>query len=1041
MVYNILKNLNKFIKNNELIVEANENSPRNQLVKHFSTGVSKEADKQNISQKVDLFFSLKKDGKLAGVKEKEKLDINWWVKNKKTFLDFDTFFDEFFNNPDNVSLGEYYLKYLKGKRIHDYNLVPKKIIQHLKNGENFDGNPATCKVYPVQSLVKKGFSVAFEDENWQVVVPHNRWASIFFSKMNEEFSWRYASWCTGKYDKEDNYNYFDKSNYTPYGFQYIVIDKKRRTKYNIQFSNHSTGNKQTEQNNTIEGGGYNIFPIEVIAAMFDFEDKFELNTLKQKNIKDFYDTLIDKRYDKKEQLVRIASVKKISAYDNLTTFFKILPIAGYTPKDLAKAKTQALQWYNENKQQIDEDLIKSFIVDNIGGKLISSTLMDRIFIIQIAVLGLQEFFINTLLSYMQKQERGSYLTFSELISDYAIDVLKKPELFAAAKTISIESGSPLPHSSKVDAFESLTPEEKDKYFLKKFEKNAIVSGPDGEIYPDSSILSLIKYIISAPEGYNIEHLSDNDAATKKLVGRIICTSDRYKEVYNKNINAGHMTIETDDEMNQITSNLNETEQLIQAFFKRALTSTYSNSIGVYNHTSFRILNMENRLLFIENCQENGVSAYSAEIFKIMPKSFINTLLVNAVTKKEALHSKIVKNSDFNKQLSDYIDMILIYHKDWNLESAVPIEACSQEQLVKYIEQHITRGGEVTTKVYNILSTESRQKYLQILINNFKNGIIIDILNNEPELFNETVAKYYFEKLDIYPALFHENIIRHTPKNILIEYLRNRIGSNTISAVELLLIPDELLVYYTEETMARAQQVGKPELFDRLNNINSDEAKKYVIYKINKAFPLSPNEKTLCDDELLYTYYKNRIDNKKDLPIAEFKKLISDKLRPLKHRYLKSIFPLIGQDYFADTSNAVKEDILKRFVDGNLDIPRTLLTVTPIEIQQKFVNTSSISMQVLTNEAFNGLDIDAKKIYVKNCMEKHILITPHQLSKLSANLQRSYLTANTGRFALSNDHFNVLNAENRLFYISAWLEAGKLQLLTPGQMDWARKNTK
>lgn len=1044
MVYNILKNLNTFIKNNELIVEANENSPRNQLIKHFSTDASKEEDKQNIIKKVDLFFSLKKDGKLAGIKEKEKLDINWWIKNKKTFLDFDTFFDEFFNNPDDVSLEEYYLKYLKGKRFYDYNLVPKKIIQHLKNGEDFDGNPAECQVYAVQDLVKKGFSVAFEDANWQVIVPHNKWASIFFCKMNEDYSWRYASWCTGKFDKENNYNLFNSRNYTPYGFQYIVIDKKKRTKYNIQFSNHTGGNKQTEQNDTIPQGGYNVFPLEVIAAMFTFEDRFEANSLKQKNIKDFYATLVNRNYNKKDELISIPCVRKIGAYDSLTTFFKILPIDGHTQTDLEKSKADALEWYNTNKNNLDEEVIKGFITDNMGGTLFNSKYIDRIFKIQISILGLQEFFINTLLAQMSKREKNSVLTFSFAITDYVLEVLHKPELFDTANNIAIETGMPLPEYLDEEgnsAFHLLTPEQKDKYFIARFKKFGAVHENNLSMWPDSSILTLIKYMTSAVESYRLDDLADSSLGTKELLKRIICLSNRYKEIYEKQ-DISTLVIETDDEMNKITSNLSETEKLIQAFFKRALSTSFNNSAGVINHISFKTLDIENRKLFIAHCIERGLSTYSSDVLKILSKAFINIILVDATAQKQQLHIKMLKNADFNKELSDYIDMLLVEIPGMRLESVVPIAAASQDQLVKHADNLVSRGSALNINGYNSLSTESRQKYIQLLIGYSKINTVAGLLQNEPELFNETIAKYYFEKLETHRNIFHADIIKHAPKDTLVEYFKKRIDTNTVETYAIPLIPDELLTYYTEEIMKRERQLGNDEAFDRLNNINPDEAKKYVIYKINKTFTLSPNEKALCDDELLYVYYKNIIDNSTGLlSLSEFKKLTSDKLRPLKHRFLKSVFPRIEQEYFADTSNAVKEDILKRFVDQNIEIPRALLTVTPLEIQQKFIDTTTIKMQALTDEAFNGLDIGAKKTYLKNCIDKHVLITPHQLSKLSAGLQQTYLNANAGRFALSNDHFNVLTAENRLFYISKWLEANKMQLLTPGQMDWARKHTR
>lgn len=1038
MVYNILKRFNTFLKNNEVILEANENSPRNQLIKHLSTNVSDEAAKQDIVKKVDLFFAFKKEGRLSGIKEKEKLDINWWIKNNKTFTDFNQYFDEFFNNPDNVSVDEYYLKYLKGNRLYNYDLVPKRIIDHLKNGEDFDGHPAVNPHTAVPHLTKKGFSIAFENPSWLVVVPHTKWASIFFSKMNEEPSWRYASWCTGKYDKEDHNNYFNRTNYTPHGFQYIIIDKVRRTKYNIQFSNHSSGNKQTEQNNTISQGEYDVFPIELITAMFNFEDKNEAKSLRADNIADFYKILTQKRYSKIDELAQLPFIKQIETRKRLKNLFDTVPIN--ERDDLNTYRTTITDFINKNLNTFFTlDDVKIYLSEMIP--VWSDTRLDYTFKLHIHILSLQEFFIETIIQKMDslnvEQNPNDKLTLSTTITDYIFNVLNKPELFERAKNSAISKGLMLPKSSTFDVFERLTPEQKTEHLINRFKRSKVLE-EDVNLYPYESIFAFVKYL-NTLESFFISEIVENNDVTEILFRKTINCSSKYKAHIEKNTTE----IENDNDILELNANNTETEEEIQLFFQKCLSTDFSNSNGQYSTGIFRIFNAENKQLFLNKCLDNGLSFYSKEILKILSPNTINTILLSATNSKYILNPSYLKNAEFNDILSNYIDMILAKDDLYSLELYVNVNAISQKQLHALIKKRFEHERyTVPTTVYGVLSHENKKAYVKLLMDKLvsypnEDYPAIHSLWTEAlieNVFDEDLFKYYVEKAKINPNIYNDLIITKMPESLRNEYLKIRIDGNVkLRDLENSYITDTLILYYIEKATRDGTKISET-IFVKANALNPELTKNYILSRINAGYTLSLVEQDNCSVDVLYTYYKKWIDDKKILAFSEFTKLSNDTLRPLKHRYLKMMFPNIDPMYFADVSDVVKEAILKKYTGANLNIPRNILAITPVTIREKF---QDVTFTAISDEEFNGLDINSKKTYITNCIEKHILVTPHQLSKLSTGLQKKYIESNAGRFALSNNHFNVLSEENRLLYIHTWLEKGKNSLITPGQLSWAR----
>lgn len=70
--------------------------------------------------------------------------------------------------------------------------------------------------------VKQGGEKLYEDDNWLIVVPHDKDSAILYGKNTK--------WCTSSEKSENKFNFYNK-----YGNLYINIDKRHNKKYQFQF--------------------------------------------------------------------------------------------------------------------------------------------------------------------------------------------------------------------------------------------------------------------------------------------------------------------------------------------------------------------------------------------------------------------------------------------------------------------------------------------------------------------------------------------------------------------------------------------------------------------------------------------------------------------------------------------------------------------------------------------------------------------------------------------------------------------------------------
>lgn len=445
------------------------------LTAHFSKNYG---SIDTIEQWVKMYLNAVDAKKITPI---NPLDINWWIKNNLNYEFFYNFFIPHYKKSikdrgvDTLTVREYYETVLDGSLVYSYDGVPEPILNKLKNNEDFDGKPVE-----ENNIVKdRGYSVILNNSAWLVVCPHNAWTSRFFGKMTKSYDGDWASWCTCKYLR----NMYP--NYAEHGFQYIIIDKIRKTKYNIQFSNDTNGNKQDIENDTLEGDEYNVFPIEVINGMFEFEYANNTDTNKRdNNIKDFATTLEEKRYDKLNEIKILEEVNKSKALRAAISDISELP--------------------GLDAFEITPDYIKKFIDDNTkddDGRYFTA-MDDEAYerntekISNIKTVfdkydsSLYGYMVNILTSneYLEKYEKyeSSSGPLSMFMIDYIIDVLKDEALINKLRTLYIKNGWAHAHrlifttdsfdiSSKqqLDLNETVSIEQSDEYIIKYLEGNDI----------------------------------------------------------------------------------------------------------------------------------------------------------------------------------------------------------------------------------------------------------------------------------------------------------------------------------------------------------------------------------------------------------------------------------------------------------------------------------------------------------------------------------------------------------------------------------------
>jgi len=597
------------------------------------------------------------------------LDINYWIKSNIEFNDFYNFFYPYYKKSlkttinESITVRAFYEEVLDADDVYNYNNIPPFILDRLLKNQNFDGQ--ACDRNNI--VTDRGYSILHNDNNWLVVCPHNEWSSRFFGKMVQSYDGDWASWCTCKYLRNMYWSYAE------YGFQYIIIDKVNKTKYNIQFSNRSGGNKQTIENSSLKTGEYDRFPGELINKMFIFENTNNTDAGKKNaNIKDFAETLEYNKYKYLyeitilKDLIKFKIVSKVLEVDNDITALDKLDI---TPDDLKKyidsAVTTSINIFRDSDYASYKNNTKDSIVKNVMDKYDSN---------------LYIYLLNALITQMKARTDIKEGAFSAYMIDYIIDTLNDQSTLDICRQLYIERGYKNAHrliyssdtyggdNTVLSKNENVTDEQFETYTLNTIKDNIKnLNVQSFEAYSPSLKNKLIGVIANISDMYRTSTLNFMLKGEPNLLTSIINSSELYKKLYaDTNLLTMEMLIKEEN-----IEKLSDTDQRISIILNLIVSA------------------------FVDNKTGGGYirDEYSEFIKTNMNANFLRVLTTDKFNKMLDVLS-LLNNVDINR----YIKIL-----------AEPI-------IVKYINMCILKNNPITSEAEQYVTSELFELYINSKIN-------------------------------------------------------------------------------------------------------------------------------------------------------------------------------------------------------------------------------------------------------------------------------------------------------------------------------------
>lgn len=720
------------------------------LTAHFSKDFD---NSEEIEQWVKIYLTAIDMKKITPI---NPLDINWWIKNDLGYDFFYSFFSPHYKKSvkdkgvDKLTVREYYETVLDASLVYSYDGVPEAILSRLKNNEDFDGK----HVEQNNIVTDRGYSVILNDSNWLVVCPHNKWPSIFFGKMTMSYDGDWASWCTCKYLRNMYADYAEN------GFQYIIIDKGGKTKYNIQFSNNSNGNKQDIDNDTLSTGGYDVFPFEVINGLFEFEYNNNIDLGKRDaNIKDFAETLSDKNYIHLHEIKILEEVNKAKAIRDV-----IYDISNIGNLDKFEITPEYIKTFIENTIKAepryftasDDNTYQKYAEKTSNIKIIFDKYDSSLYAYMISILTSDE--------YLSTYEQ-SYGPLSYFMINYIIEVLKNETLIKKLQELYVKNGWNNAHQliftsdsfditskTQLEINPNISNEQLDIYFSKNLEGNGI-----------RNITPLIFSKCSTKlKAEIIENLSINNAGMSsaalfrrltqntptQLLIDILNTSETFKNIITSTDTLTESTILSTDKLaTPLDRNISKILDFIIEYFNRQrgdgkLSSEHANYIlrdapgyivKCLSETSFdlfltylamlendeivKFINMLSPELikkYITRCisiNKNIVSSAAEYVGVLEFKSLIETKIEHIDDPQAQSLSKGLFDK-FKDEMPELIEKYIKTKISKNLlVTSWELELCDQNVRLKYIEDYIRNNNELSLDVFDMCPVKHQHLYV------------------------------------------------------------------------------------------------------------------------------------------------------------------------------------------------------------------------------------------------------------------------------------------------------------------------------------------